>query len=170
MQDGLDAFAAEAEAFVAWFGQPPADEAAAAREALVRLTRLFLAGLGLPAPDPAAWEKEPDAPSVSHEEWDIVFRSLAWLPVDFYSCTIDPLEVPGSELVVGSVADDLADVWGDVEGGLRAWRRGHRAAACWAWGFHFRCHWGRHATQAMEALRAWLEANEPGRLTGDAPA
>ena len=162
--DPLDAFAEEAERYVQWVTTGTEQGADAAREALLRLAGLFLAGLQLPEPfTPEVQEEE--EPSIPKEEWQAVFRGLSRLPLDYYHQVFDPLEELAVEPSMGQLSDDLADIWSDVESGLRAYRAGRRAEARWEWGLHFQIHWGQHATQAMVALRAWLAANEPGRLT-----
>jgi hypothetical protein len=61
--------------------------------------------------------------------------------------------------VAADLADDLADIWRDVKSGLLLYRSENPAAASWEWRFHFKAHWGRHATGAMHALQAWFSAN-----------
>jgi hypothetical protein len=71
--------------------------------------------------------------------------------------------------VVGSLSDDLADIYRDVVTGLRAYDRGDRAGAVWEWRFNLHAHWGAHATGAMRALHWWLCNNDPGRLSNAGP-
>ena len=73
--------------------------------------------------------------------------------------------MPPEKAVVGSLADDIADIYRDVVSGLRAFQSGLRAEAIWEWGFNFRDHWGRHATEAIKALHAWLAENAADRLS-----
>jgi uncharacterized protein DUF5063 len=68
----------------------------------------------------------------------------------------DPLVVPQEETVTADLADDLADVWGDLKGGLLLLHQGDRVGATWHWAFHFSAHWGHHATAALYALQSWF--------------
>lgn len=83
----------------------------------------------------------------------------ARLPQDLY-VTIDPLEVYSDVApTVGQLSDDLADIWVEVEVGLRSWRQGgHQAQslAGWHWRFTFHSHWGFHAVNALAVLNALI--------------
>lgn len=59
--------------------------------------------------------------------------------------------------VVGSLADDLADIWRDLRPGLDAMDAVQSAAAdpetiLWHWRWTFAYHWGRHAAAAIRVL------------------
>jgi hypothetical protein len=163
--DPVEQFAAEAALFEAW-ARDAADEGDwAAREALIRITRLYLAALQLPQ----AWngdlsdEAEPDR--VNEEEWRAIYEHSARLPLGLYSVIYDPSVIPPEEPVVGSIADDIADIYREVVSGLRALRAGLRAEAIWTWGFGLRTHWGQHATGAIRTLHCWLAENAADRLS-----
>ena len=162
--DAVDRFAAEAALFQQWarYGTDQGDSAA--REALIRITRLYLAALDLPP----AWSEEladqHDAARVGDEEWRAVFAACARLPLDYYGEVFDPLPVPPEQPVVASLADDIADIYRDVVSGLQEHQAGRRAQAVWEWGFGFRHHWGEHATGAIRALHCWLAGNDFDRL------
>ena len=81
-----------------------------------------------------------------------------------YGEVFDPLTIPSEEPVIGSIADDIIDIYRDVVTGLRAYRLGDLANARWEWAFNFAHHWGEHATGAIRALHAWLAANAPDDL------
>ena len=72
---------------------------------------------------------------------------------NFYGEVFDPYSET-REPVIGSLADDMADIYGELMDGLRAWRNGDRAEAAWRWRFGFQVHWGEHATSALRALHA----------------
>lgn len=91
------------------------------------------------------------------------------LPLDFYHEVFDPLPFPPEDPVVGSLSDDLADIYRDVVTGLRAYEAGRRAQAVWEWGFNLRAHWGEHATSAIRALHCWLAEHAPDRLAAAPP-
>jgi hypothetical protein len=167
--DAVERFAAEAVAFREWAAWGTDAGEVATRNALLRVTRLYLAALELPP----AWSQEladqPDAERVGDAEWRAVFAAAGRLPLDYYGTVFDPLIVPPNESpVIGSLSDDIADIYRDVVSGLWAFEAGRPAAALWEWGFGFRHHWGEHATGAIRALHAWLAANAFDRLASDA--
>jgi hypothetical protein len=166
--DTVERFAAEAASFQEWAQHDSNRGERAAREALLRITRLYLAALELPA----AWSEElanqPDVERVSDAEWSEVFAAAARLPADHYGEVFEPWADPPAEPVVGSLADDIADIYREVVGGLRAYQSGRRAAAVWEWGFGLRHHWGEHATGAIRALHCWLAENAFDQLASDA--
>ena len=58
--------------------------------------------------------------------------------------------------VTRSLADDLADIYRDIQPGLKLYRygsKGARGAAIWNWRFGLTSHWGHHATDALRALQ-----------------
>lgn len=165
--DAVGRFAAEVGAFRAWALGDDAG-AAAARNALLRITRLYLAALELPP----AWSDElvdrPDAGRVGNAEWRAVLAAARRLPLDEYGTVFDPTVVPPEHsATVGSLSDDITDIYRDVVSGLCALEAGRRAEAVWEWGFGFCHHWGEHATGAIRALHAWLAANAADRLSSD---
>lgn len=155
----VDEFAAEAERFVAWAMNGSDSGHAAAMEALRRIQRLYLAGLALPP----AWDPvlagEPDEPGIGRDEVRAVGQACRRLPLDLYGEVFDPLSVPPEQPVIGSLVDDIQDIYADVAGGLRAYRGNRRAQAVWEWRFNLQIHWGEHATGAIRALHCWLAAN-----------
>jgi hypothetical protein len=157
--DAVERFATEAAVFQQWARDGTDSGAQAARQALIRITRLYLSALDLPP----AWSEEladqPDVERVGDEEWRIVFAAAARLPLSAYGEVFDPTVTPPEEPVIGNLADDIADIYRDVVSGLRAYQAGRRAAAVWEWGFGLRIHWGEHATGAIRALHGWLAAN-----------
>lgn len=165
-RDNVAEFAAEAEIFETWARDATDEGEWAAREALLRITRLYVAALWLPP----AWNDELSADAeperVTHDEWSTIFGRSSRLPFNSYSMVFEPLDVPASEEpVVGNIADDIADIYRDIVSGLRAFRIGKRAEAIWEWGFGFHSHWGRHAVCAIGALHAWLAENAFDRLS-----
>lgn len=150
-EERIHEFAALAREYCSWAQTPstqtPAEEAMTALRLLVNLYRLALA---LPEGEGGS-----DVESTTQEEWQGVYRRFASLPVDLYSEVFDPLEFPPAEPVGASLGDDLADIYRDLKGGLLLYDRGDLSGATWEWAFHFRAHWGHHATGALYALHAW---------------
>ena len=169
--DHVERFAEEAEAFDVWVSGGTDVGEEAARNALLRVTRLYLAGLGLPPPWAEGGAEQSKAEGIGEAEWWAVYAAAEKrLPFNHYAEVFDPFIDPPEEPVTGSLADDIGDIFRDVVGGLREYRAGRRATAIWEWGFLFRHHWGDHATGAIRALHSWLAANAPDRLSPHYPA
>ena len=134
-----------------------------AREALLELTALYLAAIGLPSPFVAEAESEHSL-RVNDEEFDQVRTHCRRLPFQYYGEIFDPTVIPPEEPVVGDVADDIADIYRDVITGLRLFDASLVDDALWEWGFGFRTHWGKHASSAIRVLHCWLASNEPDGL------
>ncbi|MGE3803357.1 MAG: DUF5063 domain-containing protein [Gemmataceae bacterium] len=162
----VDRFAAEARLFCGWARDRNDRAELAARNALVYLTRLYLAALELPPYWSEELADQPDAKRIGEEECRAVSAACRRLPFDIYVEQFDPLCFPPEEPVVGSLTDDLGDIFRDVATGLREYEAGRRSQAVWEWGFGLRHHWGEHATGAIRALHCWLAANSSDRLAG----
>lgn len=149
----------------------------------VLLPRLYSAALALPAveaddgdPDEGDGDGDDGADrvdvaallaqgrrdSMPHETWRDLYRSLGALIGPervHYAEVFDPYAEPAETPVIGSLADDLADVYRDLADGLAKWRRGEREAALWQWRFQFTAHWGEHATGALRALHTFASSH-----------
>ncbi|WP_254510861.1 DUF5063 domain-containing protein [Anatilimnocola floriformis] len=147
--DVWDQFAAEAELFVQWAEGGIRDGHDGATEALQRIARLYGAGVCLPCPESGDIQEEPYR--VTRDEWQTVYARSAKLQLDFYN-TCEPILDVEPEYMVGSLSDDIADIYRDVCTGLRLFRAGHRNEAAWEWEFNFRAHWGTHAADAIRVL------------------
>ncbi|HTQ81513.1 MAG TPA: DUF5063 domain-containing protein [Thermoanaerobaculia bacterium] len=152
-------FAQAARQFCDWAQSPSGDDVGA-REALLRVTSLYLAGLQLSGDWHSSLEPEPLPDSVSKTEWRQVYDAMAALPFQYYSEVSNPLDVPPEEAGVGDIADDIADIYSDILEGLRLYEAGRPREALWQWVFHLTYHWGAHATSAMRALHWHLSDNE----------
>ena len=96
-------------------------------------------------PRPCARVREP-RPSRAEQSW------YGFEPFDSYSEVFDPYDREDHEPVVGSLSDDLLDVYRDIRGGLWSWETDATANAIWEWRFSFDTHWGDHAADALRAL------------------
>jgi hypothetical protein len=99
------------------------------------------------------------------ERWRPLMQALiAELGADAdYWEVFDPYDL--AHPVQGSLADDLADVFIDLDEGLRRWDRADfdlRRAIVWEWRFSYENHWGRHAIGAMRAIHALLYLHRIG--------
>jgi hypothetical protein len=120
------------------------------------LARLFAAAQALPEAEDA-----PDVPPgtrMGHEEWRRAYDALARLlgPSAAYWHDLDPRgeAPPDRPRVCGDLADDLADIYRNVDSGLRAYDLGggYREAALFEWRLQRDVHWGAHATWALRVL------------------
>jgi hypothetical protein len=71
-----------------------------------------------------------------------------------YSLVFDPANLAKREVIDGSLADDLADIYMELKNGLDLYRRDVDEAvrqAIWDWRFGRKITWGRHAVHAMSA-------------------
>jgi hypothetical protein len=134
----------------------------AARHVLGLVGRLYLSALVMPP----LWcedrkQVEPPPPPGWHEVYPAL---VARLPFQYYGEVFNPLPIPPEGSIVGDLADDLADIFADMDRGLRCLEAGHPAEAVWEWGFGLVHHWGEHATSAIRALHCWLASEHPEQL------
>lgn len=75
---------------------------------------------------------------------------------DLYWQVFDPTK--DSEAIQGSLADDIADVYGDLKDGLNhmANDKAFPRDAIFAWRLGFYSHWGRHAMNALYTIHSLL--------------
>lgn len=117
------------------------------RVALQRIVKLIALGEVLPAGHVTDdCPTECDAPLPSH--WP------GFDEYDLYWVILDPYQEGAP--AVGSLSDDVLDIYLDLTRGLVHYEAGNIETALWEWSFHYRAHWGRHATNALSALRAGL--------------
>ena len=146
----LEDFADTATAFCAWAESVaivPEEEADTAIKMLSKL-------LALVHELPELFNEE-DAPGLTHEEWLAVYKRFGELPFNYYASYSEPHDTNDPSPGIGDVADDLADTWRDLKGGLALYQKGNYAAAAWEWRESFTSHWGRHAAGALYALQCW---------------
>lgn len=70
---------------------------------------------------------------------------------DLYKVVFEPFDLDSSP-VVGSLSDDIVDIYRDLQVGFVELRSGKPANADWEWKLGFDSHWGRHAAEAIYAL------------------
>ena len=91
---------------------------------------------------------------VEHEQWLDQFNRIgkAIASADGYWMVYEPFGDP-AEPVYASLADDLADVWRDLEEGFRTMRlTGSWRSAAWQWQWGLVNHWGQHAVDAIAII------------------
>lgn len=151
--DAIIRFAHAAREFCLWAEGTPAAGEIEMLIARRHLANLF--ALALDLPNIACDVNEPA--KISHEAWTSIFKRFRVLPVNYYGHCFDPLQVPADEPTIGDLADDLADTWRDLKGGLDLYDAGEVNAAAYAWREGFTIHWGRHAAGALYTLQCWAQ-------------
>jgi hypothetical protein len=124
------------------------DAEADVRALLALLCELCAAAVRLPSAEPS---DRPDVDRGPHPTDIIRFE-----PNHYREC-FNPFELE-AEPVIGSLLDDLGDIYVDLRQGLDTLDRGtpeQASDAVWNWKFSFESHWGEHATGAIRALY-WL--------------
>jgi hypothetical protein len=144
------------------------------------LPRLYSSGLALPVKPEEAYEEDDDTVLEYHEP-DISLHQSLWRPIfgslttqigplwNCYQEVFDPYADPPEDVVTGSLADDLADIYVDLREGAQLWSRGLHDEAVWQWRFSFESHWGEHATGALRAIRALAFGHALGYSSTDVP-
>lgn len=74
---------------------------------------------------------------------------------DHYQMVFDPTD--DFEVVTGSIADDLADIYIDLVAPLMTYEAGHVAAAVWQWKFNVEGHCGQHIVNVLAPIHRLLE-------------
>lgn len=164
MSDSVEKFSELARHFRAWVLTGSDTGPEAARQALLLVSRLYVAALLLP---PRGCEEYVVLETAETPDWSNLYHALgARLPFRFYREVYNPHSIPPEEAIVGDLSDDLADILFDIDRGLKCYDAGYRADAIWAWGESLILHWGEHATSATRALHCWLAAEHP-KLLGE---
>jgi hypothetical protein len=94
--------------------------------------------------------------AIGQDAWHNAYKGLQErLPCDLYWDTFDPLTETPNEVVAGSIADDLADIWRDLKSGLLELDANDTVSKMdvwWGWRFNFHFHWGAHSASALRVL------------------
>jgi hypothetical protein len=95
---------------------------------------------------------------LGHEEWQRLYHILGENLGDWnaYRQVFDPIF--DTELIGGSLADDLADIYRDLKEGLVTNESCTASPEdkIWGWRFSFCTHWGKHAIDALSVLHTRL--------------
>ena len=89
--------------------------------------------------------------------------------LDYYREIFDPYEGESEEPVIGSLSDDIADIYADLAEGIACWNAGNHDGASWAWRFGFQTHWGKHLTSALRALYTCTVRPDIGGIASTRP-
>lgn len=157
----VNAFVDSARAYCDAFSRNPEDPKEWAEEILRSLSILYAAAIELPdcgLSDDAI--DVPDSFDIPHDAWSEMFGRVSGIlgEREEYWAYFDPVcpENENEEPIFHSLADDLCDVYRDIEPGLRAWNSGkdeYLESIVFDWKVPlFGTHWGLHAVSAMRAL------------------
>lgn len=134
-----------------------------------RLTQLYAAGSELPQTEPASVEGLDDrGDGDGHFALSQRLREKLG-GLDGYRRIFDPYDANDGAFV-GSLSDDLADIYRDVKEGLAALADdANQADVVWEWRHSFGSHWGIHAGAALYAIHwithtageEWISPDDP---------
>jgi len=117
------------------------------------LCRIYAASIRIEATNPSDHELRADRPSP-------LKRLSAHLgSLDPYFCVFDARVQ--DEPVVGSLGDDLADIYLDLSRSLDDFDAGQHDDAIWGWRFALQGHAGDHLVRALPAIHAILQEDPP---------
>lgn len=156
MNDPTSLFTAQASDYCSLIEDGPAPNSwIFAQACLMQLLLLYQLALQLPEAGPASDDL---LPRIEHEAWNLVRENIAKrLARDYYWAVFEPLEQELPDALVGSLSDDLADIWRDLKPGLALIDIGTKNSPndiVWEWRLSFETHWGTHAVGAISALHA----------------
>ncbi len=149
-------FADVAARFCALIDQPPASGLALIRQLGRLIPELIFRASQLPdvdAEDDGLLQRVREL-----EESQRRYESLKTLlgDLDLYWEVFDP--TVQSEPIHGTVADDLAGIYTDLQAGLAdvALNGGVTSEAVWDWRFTYESHWGHHAIDCLRTIHTQL--------------
>ncbi|MFN8455443.1 MAG: DUF5063 domain-containing protein [Anaerolineae bacterium] len=151
----LEKFTGVAREFCQWAESEFSTDVQSMQQALELITRLYLSSVGLIDELRDVDEATPSVESTASMR-SIIYARASSLPVKYYSEVFNPLLIPAEEPVIGDLADDIADIYGDIRRGLNLFEAGYTEQAIWQWLFHMQHHWGEHATSAIRAIHWYL--------------
>jgi Domain of unknown function (DUF5063) len=100
--------------------------------------------------------------SMKPDQWRRLYEGLqAKLgDADLYWEVFDPTK--DTESSIGSLADDIADIYRDLEKGMiiLSDSNGKPTEAIWTWRFLFGSHWGKHAIDALRTMHFLLQESD----------
>ncbi len=131
----------------------PLPEGPSVNEVRMVVAEVLSAGWRLAEVEPITDELLPSA--VSQQQWCAVFAGLCdWIgEFEYYSTNLVLRGRDGDDVTLGSVADDLADIWRDLTDALEADKQGVSwQDVAWEVRFGLQTHWGKHAVEVLRAL------------------
>jgi hypothetical protein len=151
-----EAFHASASEYIAWFERYGARNAEpiSMRELHGLLARLQAAAAKLPAIAPSDDDDTNDSGASNDSERGTFDASN--LPFDHYGLIFAPLDDSDVLRVVAMLANDLDDIYHDLQASALRFRMGEDRDALWNWHFSYYSHWGRHLSHAQTAIWQFL--------------
>jgi hypothetical protein len=146
------AFVDVAKRYCTWAEGAPLEPSADLHQARLLLAELHVAVLALPTAEPC---EHVELGGLDLGAWRTCKERFQQLPVNQYWDVFDPLNADDREPVCTTLADDLADIWGDLRDGLSLLATGRITEAVWEWRFAFNVHWGKHLTSAQRAIHSY---------------
>lgn len=116
----------------------------------------------IPAVEQAPKDSEYEGVRISDEAWWKVMKRCAGFPIGHYNTHLEPFVIPSQEIGIGSLGDDIADIYRDLMEGLDLHQQGHLESACFYWALLYRSHWGQHAVEALNAIERYRTTHELG--------
>jgi hypothetical protein len=153
-------FVGVARKYCAIINSPVSDREAWIEHVLSALAALYSAALGLPHVALTTDDVEvPDNLRSDVVQWQGLWTRLGEIlgEARYHWAYFDPTEPRDTKEkpMIHDLADDLSDIYRDVEVGLRAWDSNVEswvAHTMWEWRCNFQNHWGAHAVSALRAL------------------
>ena len=125
------------------------------------LPKLIDQAIEMPDVEGSDRQQQKSSPKVRYAEWEQLYNSLKeklgdW---DLYHQVFDPTH--DNEAIVGTLADDIADIFDDLKEGLVFIEaaQANPEEAIWTWRLLFYSHWGKHAMDALLAIHFQLQNN-----------
>lgn len=108
-----------------------------------------------------AGNDEITAPSRGHEQRQRDHKHFSDLPFHYCQVIFDPHDLNQTDdSVTGDLHDDLADIFGEIWGGLELPRSGHTIEALSHWVDSYFYHWEHHASSALRAIDEFYHAEQ----------
>ena len=128
------------------------------QNAYVLLCQLCLYGMKLPEIKRLTEYETHRKPNT---RWKEMFDSLNQRLEEFgyYHEISDPFDLEDHELILGSLSNDLSEIYQDIAPGLHVWEKANtseKLCIIWEWKWGYENHWGDHATTALRALHSLL--------------
>ena len=142
----IERFAQAAGELCRYLESAPSMSTATYRELARLLAGVCALAFDLPDTEPS--DRAPRAPKLEA-------LAIAFGERDTYREVFDAYANDADEPVVGSLSDDVRDIYRELMEGLAMFDAKRVADAAWSWRFSFYMHWGEHATSALRALY-WL--------------
>lgn len=154
MEHSIPAFVAAARHYCALVeGEQPNESSIFEKECLIALLQLYQQVLSLP---PASSITDELPKEISIEDWKTLrIKTAERIVRDYYWEVFQPFGMNKPDPLIGSISDDLADIWHDVKAGLLTFDSGAPNCvdeAVWHWRFSFESHWHHHVAGAIRAL------------------